>query len=960
MDDEIDFGATIRGFAKGQKVFGRYVLKKILGRGGMGVVWLARDEELERDVALKFLPELIATDKQAVKDLKRETRRSLDLTHPHIVRIYDFVQDATSAAISMEYIEGDTLASLKVEHDRGYFEPGEITGWLKQLIGALDYAHHRAEVVHRDLKPANLMIDARNDLKIADFGIAASVSDSVSRVSVQSASSGTPVYMSPQQMMGEMPAVTDDIYALGATLYELLTGRPPFYSGNVMMQVMNKVPPSLTERRAELGRPGADIPLAWAETIAVCLAKESERRPQRVLEVAQRLGLGRVGGVGALVDDFQGLMDDVSRAPFPVEVSAPTDPVEGVPPGELATTPLPATAPEEAPEAVQSPSTTEFRGGSAVGKMVGVFLAVMAVGVAGWWFGYESPQREAEVARIAALRGTIEITTAPGEATILHESGRAAEDGGEFDGLPIGVHRFMITRPGYKSQEISLSLSEFNLSNSTNFVLEPDLGVLTITSEPTGLNYELVSFALEAGHEIPEVRFRGETPARLADLPVGIYTVSVRRDGWESFEDRVTVGGDGVADMVAEFGPGDIAVTSDPAGVDYAIRSTVDNSLKDRGTTPGTASLPPGQYQVLFARKGWPEQRSEIRVRQGTTVNASGDFRYARLIVTSEPNGAEVVSNGKVLGRTEFEMDTLVAGAVAFTVRKAGYESQRLNGVARPGESLKLWANLKKQAGPVSGLVWTVPEAEIKLIPIKSGQFVMGSPGNEKGRRGDEESHSVKITQSFWLGETEVTQAQWKRVRGEASASGFDDLDGNAPVERVTWDEAKDFCRRLTQQEQKAGRLPPGYNYDLPTEAQWEYAGRAGRATAYGQADTFGLGRANVENDEGSSEDDNVVVFRRAGLPIDRTMKVGSFDKNDWGLFDMEGNVWEWCRDHYGSYASGILTDPAGPESGLERVYRGGSWYHGDRYSRFATRSKAPVNERFNFVGFRVALVPTN
>jgi hypothetical protein len=113
--DDLDLGATIKGFMPGQKVFGRYTLKKILGRGGMGVVWLARDEELEREVALKFLPEVIMGDRGALEELKRETRRNLGLTHPHIVRIHDFVQDARTAAISMEYVEGDTLANLWLE-----------------------------------------------------------------------------------------------------------------------------------------------------------------------------------------------------------------------------------------------------------------------------------------------------------------------------------------------------------------------------------------------------------------------------------------------------------------------------------------------------------------------------------------------------------------------------------------------------------------------------------------------------------------------------------------------------------------------------------------------------------------------------------------------------------------------------------------------------------------------------
>jgi eukaryotic-like serine/threonine-protein kinase len=124
---------------------------------------------------------------------------------------------------------------------------------VRQLCEALDYAHREAKIVHRDLKPANLMLDGQGDLKVADFGIAASVSDTVSRASVQASSSGTPVYMSPQQMMGEDPAVSDDIYAVGATLYELLTGKPPFHSGNIVVQVQSKVAAPVNERRAALG-----------------------------------------------------------------------------------------------------------------------------------------------------------------------------------------------------------------------------------------------------------------------------------------------------------------------------------------------------------------------------------------------------------------------------------------------------------------------------------------------------------------------------------------------------------------------------------------------------------------------------------------------------------------------------------------------------------------------------------
>jgi len=291
--------ATSREFAGGQKVFGRFTLVKILGRGGMGIVWLARDEELERDVALKFLPDLMIRDHALFDQLKRETKRCLELTHPHIVRIHDFIHDERSGCISMEYIDGETLSNLRAEKEQKVFEPDEIAAWTSQLCDALDYAHNHAKVIHCDLKPANLMVNLRGDLKVSDFGIARSLGDSVSRLTMEQGRSGTLVYMSPQQLDGQRCTHLDDIYSLGATIYELLTSKPPFYSGNIDRQICERVAPSMTERRKELEIEPALVPRVWEDMVAACLAKDPSRRPQSAAEVAQRLqldsGQARIG-----------------------------------------------------------------------------------------------------------------------------------------------------------------------------------------------------------------------------------------------------------------------------------------------------------------------------------------------------------------------------------------------------------------------------------------------------------------------------------------------------------------------------------------------------------------------------------------------------------------------------------------------------------------------------------------
>ncbi|MFZ1221511.1 MAG: protein kinase [Chthoniobacterales bacterium] len=290
-NSDLDEGQTVRGLVAGQDVFHRYKLTRILGRGGMGVVWLARDEELERDVALKFLPDLIVHDRAVLDDLKRETRRNLQLTHHNIVRIYDFVHDPKSACISMEYVDGPTLSALRVEQPNKVFEPDKLAPLIKQACEALHYAHDHAKIVHRDVKPANLMLNSKGELKVADFGIARSLSDSASILTRARGTSGTLAYMSPQQITGERATHLDDIYSLGATIYEFLTGKPPFYSGDITDQIKSKLPHSMSQRRLDLEVAGGQpIPPSWENTIMACLSKNSASRPQSAIEIAAQLG----------------------------------------------------------------------------------------------------------------------------------------------------------------------------------------------------------------------------------------------------------------------------------------------------------------------------------------------------------------------------------------------------------------------------------------------------------------------------------------------------------------------------------------------------------------------------------------------------------------------------------------------------------------------------------------------
>jgi serine/threonine protein kinase len=385
MSGELD--ATIRDFANGQKVFNRYTLIKTLGRGGMGVVWLARDEELERNVALKFLPELIVHDRAVLGDMKRETRRSLDLTHKNIVRIYDFVHSDQSGCISMEYIDGDTLSNLRADQPHKVFEPHELADWTSQLCDALDYAHNHARIIHRDLKPANLMVNQRGDLKISDFGISRSLSDSVSMLTMEQGRSGTLVFMSPQQLDGERGTPADDIYSFGATMYELITSKPPFSSGNIDRQIREKIPPRMAQRRKDLEVEGEMIDDIWEKVIASCLAKNPDRRPQSFVDVAQQLGIDSPKTVRA-ARAIQPPTMTTATAPPPVPTTAPS-----------------TTLPPLPKPAGLSPATLALILGGAAAL---ILFVLVAIGV--WYFAVRKPAAPRSV--VTTQKSTEPQTTA--------------------------------------------------------------------------------------------------------------------------------------------------------------------------------------------------------------------------------------------------------------------------------------------------------------------------------------------------------------------------------------------------------------------------------------------------------------------------------------------------------------------------------------------------------------------
>jgi formylglycine-generating enzyme required for sulfatase activity len=255
------------------------------------------------------------------------------------------------------------------------------------------------------------------------------------------------------------------------------------------------------------------------------------------------------------------------------------------------------------------------------------------------------------------------------------------------------------------------------------------------------------------------------------------------------------------------------------------------------------------------------------------------------------------------------------------------------------GNSSKAENNKKSSIKtPPLGEEFTVPSISMEMIWCPPGTFTMGSPISEKGRIDDEFQHQVTLTNGFHLGKYEVTQAQWERVMGN-NPSSF--KGSNRPVENVSWKDAVDFCRKLNSIEKKAGRVAQGKSYQLPTEAQWEYACRAYTTTAYSWGNYLSDSQANYN----WNKYDN-----RKG----ETHNVGNYAANPWGFFDMHGNVLEWTADWYHYSSGNPVFDPSGPASGSRRVLRGGAWGSAGTQLRSAKRISVNPNDRNEFIGFRV------
>ncbi len=334
-----------------------------------------------------------------------------------------------------------------------------------------------------------------------------------------------------------------------------------------------------------------------------------------------------------------------------------------------------------------------------------------------------------------------------------------------------------------------------------------------------------------------------------------------------------------------------------------------------------------------------------------------GDAAFVRLLAAKDwPGAAAVLPPGG--GKEQLATELLADAKEAAKASRWNRVDLRLGQLKTLGAAVDTTAlTEQRQAFAPEAKPFTTPDG-ISFLWCPPSAFTMGSPETEAGRYGDETPHKVTLKQGFWLSQYELTQAQWTAVMG-SNPSTQKTSGPKAPVENISWTETVDFCRRLTDRERARGTIPPGWEYALPSEAQWEYACRAGTSTAYSFGDdpsqlyrygNFNDKTGNFLNNDATQDDESQY-----------TAPVGKYLPNAWNFHDMHGNVWEWCMDSIDP-ANSVLTpveasDPLGV-AGTHRVNRGGGFFYSARNCRSASRDAIPPSSRDYNLGFRPALVP--
>ena len=501
------------------------------------------------------------------------------------------------------------------------------------------------------------------------------------------------------------------------------------------------------------------------------------------------------------------------------------------------------------------------------------------------------------------------IRTEPAGALVLLDD-HAKKSPATFNELESRKYKLRVMSPGYDPIETLLDLGSRKSVEPSVFHLARSKGALDVESNPPGAQFTLRS-------EHGEISRAGVAPQKIADLPTGKYALIAKRGDWE-MRDRVEIRRGETARKSFAFVNGTVSITSEPPGAEILVDGM------PHGRTPLRIELPARPHELVAQLDGWPAEQKSLTVQGQHENSAHFVFANGSVKITSAPGGATVLTNGRALGQTPLVIEEVKPGPVNYELRLAGYKLSSVTGQVEAQQQTFLAARLEKSVGPEPGQPWT-NSLGMKFVPL----------GN------------VRI--SIW--ETRVQDFEaFCRATGHRREPL--DVAQNAmhPVVKVNWFDANAFCKWLTSEEHDEGVIEDRQFYRLPTDLEWSAAvGLPNEGSATPEArdgkirNEFPWGK-QWPPPAGAGNYPAAAGQRRGG-----TMPVGSFNPNARGIYDLGGNVWEWCLEGYKGNPVGVGRDWG--------VLRGGSWATSNRLEMQSSyRNVIDRNERDVIYGFRCVL----
>lgn len=930
----------------------------------------------------------------------------------------DYLQAYVNKEFTERAKEDEELKELVSDMPMG-LPPEEVRPILTQILDGLEYLS-KNRILHLNLNPTNILCTKDGKIKIAGFGLMSligqqSFEEIVSAGIPPIALGGRAIrintvdILSPEARQGKPSDARSDVYALGITAYWLLTGRKPtadyvapskivedldekwdLFIANCLDREPEKRYQNVSKAKEDFNdfshikllrnRQSSDV-IGTTDTSTIFRHLDFIPVPKKIQErgknTARAFRLAIVGAVGLvaayLIFSLLNLMlgDEDYGGRVAIKTPAGKEPK--------------LTFNIEPDKASIRISSTDSNFIVRNGKLD---LNILP---GSYRFVFSSPgfqkasrllqiEREPQVINIRLKPDLVDAVFTSDPGTTLKAIG---SDGTETDLgttnaegvlslvklLTAGEYDIVASKDDYLPTTTGPYQLVASEPNQFEIPLEAVLGVLRVRSNPKGA---------EIFYKDESV---GTTNATIEDLPVEEeFVVTLKKEGYRDSTLAVVVKSD--TRTILDFGDltplsGEVIPVIKFAGQNSTaeqlqgiqVTGTSKNPiLGEQSFSASGSQLVDGQILVPGINEGtveltvdhpnYKEQSRSFTLNDKVRLKVVYDLQALPGVITLSPTpaGAEwtVTVNGREVAPKDLKISLPAGRRSEIGLSNVNFFPETKVFTLTANEQVEWAPAMRRIPGPETGNDFEVPFLDMPLKWIPSGSFTMGSPPTEPARLPEEGPETeMTISQGFWMGAREVSQTQYEEIIGENPSKH---LGENKPVDYVTWEEAMAYCEKLNEREKEAERLPSGYEYRLPTEAEWEYAARAGSRTPFHWGDTADASQGNFKGkyprDFTSGKIDTPDHY--GSLP------VGGFKPNAWGLYDMHGNVREWCMDSYSDrLPGGIETDWVRLSGSSRHVVRGGGWEDFAIHSRAGSRTEGlGKRSRTASTGFRIVLAP--